>query len=435
VFAVAALALLADGFAAQRIASTGSPYALYGWEQRKVARDSEGALSVVYTGTESTHDESSVCFVRSIDSGRVMWTGADTLARGYSPAIAIGRDDCLHVTYRANHSIAYLRRTPGGVWTEPLWLAGSGVPSIDVDSSGRAHVVWVEDGVVRYCRVDADSVSAVMTILSKRGASYVESATIAGDLGYRSDRMYVAYDYHCADGPVFLGTAIGMLRSSSGGEQWCTVVGDDDTLPHCPAHFERVDGSRPVLAIAYTENDYDEAAVMLYESESYLRCLLAYWRMGTEAEFDTFTLGPVQEGEYGIDNPTLPLGLGFSYVANRGDAIVHGYTTWHPANSFGGPYVGTSINNVVHNHRAPFLPSITYKQYKYDSVDVIWMEREIESADTTYEIMYERMPKGLMTGVAQPVRPTGARARPALTPSTMFDLTGGGSGGRARASR
>jgi len=284
-------------------------------------------------------------------------------------------------------------------------------------------MAWVESGEIRYCRASDDSISAVDTLL-RAGRNYYGalSATIAGDLGYSTDKMYIAHSYEYRQGP-FLQRATGMLRGSSSGEEWCCLVGDIGTLSTCGDHVERVDGGKPVLAVAYPVHGADEAPVMLYESGGSLRCMLIYTYRPHGSRIDTFTLGPVQNGEYGIDNPVLWHGVQFSYVANRGDSVVHGYVDW----GFGSgrdAYLRTSINNVIRNERRPFSPSITYKQFNRDSVDVIWMEHVVEGADTTYAIMHERMPKGLMTRVAQMKRPSARHVRANENVQVAFDLMG-----------
>jgi hypothetical protein len=393
----------AKSWAQSLVATTVCSTATANHNQRKIARDSNQDLWVVYedSASDSGHRIQLMHYSRTAGT----WSQPEFRFYGTAPTVAIGRDNRMFFVFEGEGSspgdqhICLCVRDPNPEqWSKIRSLSGAynhcRLPSADVDSAGTLHVVWIEDSAsLAYVSITGDSVSEKQTLSGKGERVY--DAVIANNLGYRDCAMLCAYGFVDSRGD----SMINMLYRKPVANQWmpfdstirgaygrpgfplegswpCLAVGVMDTTEFGGPHAI---GSAPVLI----NRDSQGGAVIRYFENIY-----PYYHRSPDI-FDGFW-GPIPPipgpiSSILIDNPIYP--VGFSYVYLYSGKMYHRY------HSFFSNYCNDcdTVNNVIDGE--PFNPTMTYKHFNPEYIDVVWMQK---LPDSGYGLMYQQMEKGFL---------------------------------------
>jgi len=349
------------GVSAQEIIATSKhPFGTANHNQRKIIRDSEGNIYVVFTDSLSKNLTINGVYFNSASEA---WSNPVPIAEGTNPTLAISRNNTIYLLYQTNDTISQIRSQftqDFTEWSESLLVSDSSyscfLPVADCDSSGSLNGFWVQDNddgtdSLQYGKVTDGELVASRSIAMKND---IEDLSIANHLMYTNNDVYFAYQ------------------------------SDDDSIFFCSSgdylqSFDTVNvsiGFQPGLTFnCYTgwPNDNDNHIPMLFLDRNQNLIENVHIDYGISSYKDEI-LQPGQIDYICVDDIMPP--LGYSYLFMKNDSLFHGFSMGF---GFGGILLDT-----ISSH--PIYPSMAYKHFSSEYIDFIWMQE----SSTDFTIHYKR---------------------------------------------
>lgn len=362
-------------FAQTLIATSNHTQATANHNQRKIVRDSDENIFVVFVDWV---DQKNVVKGVSYDRSAQQWGDPFFIAYGTNPTLAITADDHIHLIMEANttpEAILHLQSNNFVTWSPADTISSPGevsyLPVADVDASGKLNVLWRQQNndytrsVIYAAIVDGEPV-VPQTVLTK---TFIDDIAIANHLQYVDDNLFFAVRYDM--------DTIGFFVSTNGMDSFDLLY--------------TTQGMQP--CISYNSSWYSSdggSARFLYINLAYQLC---------EAEVFNYSswnvVGPVimplQEAVDYVCIDDLAPETGFSFLSLSQGLLRHNF-------SYGLQWENWMITmeNIVGN--GIVNPSICYKHFSFDYVDFIWTN----NASGNNEIYYMRDEKYIYIGIDDP---------------------------------
>jgi hypothetical protein len=351
-----------SAFPQTQIATSNHSVATYGHNQRKIVRDWQENIYVVYT--DIVENDIVIMGLR-YDQASEEWSTPQIILSGNAPTLAIDQDDKILMAYETNDpepQIMYTASDDFFEWLDPITISFQGfkasMPVADVDSTSVLNVLWIDHGMdpnetrLCYAGIIADTLIESKVVMEKEG---LYDIAIANHLQYGTNDLFFAIEY------------------------WLDTV----EFHHSSDHLESVDllYSNTALFPCITYNSVYPAG---WGEEHAVRFLMAKNNVLYEVESGVFGFEPIEhylnnyQGSFVcIDNIAPPLGYSFLFLNN--DILKHGF-------SYGSLWNWTTLMSSITGESQISNPNIAYKHFNPLIVDFIWMETE----NNDYKIMYMR---------------------------------------------
>ncbi len=366
------MASFSTGITAQTlIASSHDPNATTNHNQRKIIRDADTNICVVYT---TILVQKSVIKRVIYDRITGQWSQPMTITVGKNPTLSIDRDGRMCMLFEFNDSVTeikYSSSADGSDWTAPTTISDPAhactLPVADMDSSGCLNAFWIQknddstESLVYACMA-GDSLVDTRCVTTK---DEILDVAVANHLQYLDNNLLFAIQFN--------GDSLQFFTSS-------------DRMVTCDTLYAAM-GSRP--CISYNTFWY-------YPEETGIRLLFVDVNSHlTEVETispwgqtDSRVLNYYPVDDVCIDDIAPPLGYSFLFLQNG--ILYHGfsYGVWW---SWVSVLDTTNGNNISH-------PSMAYKHFSPLYADFIWMEGDGDS----FNIVYKQDDKYIWTGMPDP---------------------------------
>ncbi len=344
------------------IASSRDSMATSNHNQRKMVRDSKENLYVVFT---DIGDRWKVIKGMWLDRQTNFWSSPVVITEGNNPTLAIGKTGTLHLIYESNDpDTRIIRQSTGNFvqWSAPDTISSKGrmgrLPVADVDADDRLNLFWIEgfedqSDVLKYASFENDSLKVLKSVMTK---PVIDDIAIANHLTFYDNDLYFAV--HGSGDSLFF------FRSEGGLNKIDTTHSALGSFPCISYNSISPSGSSSNnVRFLYLdlENKITEAEKHLY----------SYWN--SKVTKNTISTRKVES--ICIDD-VMPA-VGYSYLLTRDDTLCHGF-------SYGASMGFSTVLDTVTGH--PFHPSIAYKNFNFQFVDFIWMEK----GNNGYGIHYKR---------------------------------------------
>lgn len=333
------------------IATVKYPSATANHNQRKIIRDSEENIYVVYTDSSANKlSVKGLYYTRSTD----IWSDPVNICEGTNPSIAINKENCIFLLFQSNDSVSKIKMKCSDDFTS--WSDGQTLsdtlftcylPVADSDSDGILNIMWIQKNgngtnSCMYVKVQNEEhiLSRVITTKDK-----ISDIAIANSLGYQSNVLYFAYRFS-TDSIIFC----------------CS----DDYLISIDSVY-KTQGSQPGLT-------YNEDLVRLLYIDNNNNLIQREQIDDVECCFEDEILHASKVDYICVDD--IVPHIGYSYLFIKNDSLFHGFSQER-----GWPRM--ILDTISTN---PIYPSIAYKQFNVEYIDFIWME----SADSGFKIYYKR---------------------------------------------
>ncbi|MCB2219355.1 MAG: hypothetical protein KQI35_03095 [Bacteroidetes bacterium] len=349
-------------FPQTQIATSNHSVATYGHNQRKIVRDWQENIYVVYT--DVVEDDIVIMGLR-YDQASEAWSTPQFIISGNAPTLAIDQDDKIMMVYKTNDpepKINYISTLDFTNWEDPIIISfndyEADMPVADVDSTGILNVLWIDHGNdpsdtrLCYAGIIEDTLIENKVVLNKEN---IWDISIANHLQYGNNSLFFAIEY------------------------WLDTV----EFYHSSDHLESIEMlySNTALFPCITYNSVYPTG---WGEEHAVRFLMAKNNVLYEVESGVFGFEPIEHYLYGyqgsfvcIDNIAPPLGYSFLFLNN--DKLKHGF-------SYGSMWNWTTVMSSITGEGEISNPNIAYKHFNPLVVDFIWME----NSNDGYNIMYMR---------------------------------------------
>lgn len=351
------------------IATSFDPSATEGHNQRKIIRDKEDNIYIVYTDNiEEELTIKSLFFDRETEK----WSDPEIVTKGNNPTLAIDSSSNIFLIYLSNDSLAQvmLQQSFDFVnWSPAIELSFSSpliegyshkLPVADVDRSGILNIFYVRENPngesLIYSRFFGNGTITSNKLCTKES---IEDLACANNLIYGDDNLFYALQFNL--------DSIHFYRINFNASTPQTLI------LHCK-------GSQP--CISYNSNYFDyhdeTSARFLYIDENATLKEFTYHSFNDNWHLNQSDFSIINVSEVCINNLIPPLGYSFLYKKNE---------TLHHAFSYG---VGLEDDYILSELTGNILhPSIAYKHFNFEYVDFIWMESLING----FQIFHKREEK------------------------------------------
>jgi len=343
------------------IATSRYPEATANHNQRKIVRDSEENIFVVYADSL----EGSL-FIKGVYLNRMTmeWSDPVAITEGTHPTLALTEDDQIYLVYQSLDSVSQVKMIKTddfSTWSDPEILSNvifpCTLPVADCDAEGRLNVLWLQhnsDSTVSviYCNIYEEEM-VTSTIDNK---NQISDISIANHLSYANSILYFGYQYN-GDSLQFFSM--------------------EDNLSSLDTLFTST-GSQPGLTINSNE---ENSPLFNFIRGVFIDTLLnvVEWEQAEEEE-EAFGERII------IDDPVTYLcvddlvpPIGYSYLLMKNDSLFHGF-------SFGFVWDAVIHDTIAGN---AIFPSIAYKHFNIEYIDIVWMQE----SDNGFTIHYQREEK------------------------------------------
>ncbi|MFH0893332.1 MAG: T9SS type A sorting domain-containing protein [Bacteroidota bacterium] len=339
------------------IATSNNPQATANHNQRKIVRDSDDNVYVVFADSLNH-----ACVIKGLMLHRstLLWDTASIICSGQNPTLAITDDNQISLLYESNDSLRRIMITTTSnfiSWTAPVLLSDSNyfchLPVADIDSAQKLNAFWIQknsstDGTLIYACLSGDSIISTLNLITKTGLNDI---AVACHLQYTRNDLYSGIHFS-SDSLLFFHSTHYMMS-------YDTTQITTGSFP-CITYNSYSDPSFPnyntyrLLFINPADSLY-EIQYMLFVSST---CPMPFTNVSYVC----------------IDDVAYPLGYSFLFLSNGELNHSFSYGCFMPQ-SILSSYTG-SISN----------PSIAYKHFNIEFVDFIWM---VNNAGE-YQIFYKR---------------------------------------------
>jgi hypothetical protein len=334
-----------EAFSQALIATSLNPDATANHNQRKIVRDIDDNIFVVFT--DLSVQESIIKGVKFNVTSQ-SWGEPSFITEGNNPTIAISLDGKLHLVYVSNDELSrikYISSNDFINWSEPLLISDpqmqTRLPVADVDGSNRLNILWIQE----YEDIDslfyAGKLNEDVIKKSVFGRENIIDVSIANHLNYENNVLHFGLRFD-ADSVLFFYTYTNMAEI----HLYHEVTGSSPSITYNTA-FEEWD-------------DFHSARVLYICNSSNIReaQMDDYWEIYLDNQLQE---GPVDF--LSVDNLAYP--IGYSYLFMKNGILYHGF-------SYGPELSYSTIRDTISSN--PLNPSIAYKTFRFEYVDFIWME-------------------------------------------------------------
>ncbi len=374
----AAICVFASNLFSQTlIATSNHSEATANHNQRKIVRDSDGNIYVVFV---DYIDQQNVIKSLMFDQALQQWGDAFFISEGTNPTLAISPDDKMHLLLQSNNApaeILHLQSDNFTSWLPPNILSYPGksnsLPVADVDAAGKLNVLWKQQNddyteSLIYAAIMENEALERKTIFTK---TQISDIAIANHLQYVDNSLFFALQYNVDSVSFFVST------------DWMTSF---DTL------YSAL-GSMPCISYNSSwENSDDGSARFLYINSNHKLCEMEVF------QFDTYWVeGPFEmpsqsweEVDYVcIDDLAPP--IGYSFLSLGQGQLSHNFSYGYFWSNYMSAMEYITGNGIVY-------PSIAYKHFNFEYVDFIWTN----NFGSDHEIYYMRDAKHVWIGIDDP---------------------------------
>lgn len=359
---ISLLWIAGPAFSQTQIATTNHSTATYSHNQRKIVRDWQENIYVVFT---DILDDNIVIMGVQYDQLSDSWSDPFLITEGNSPTLAIDQNDKILLVYLTNDPepvIQYSSSTDFNNWTEPVMISfeeyTADMPVADVDSLNVLNVLWRDcqdgwwDSRLCYAGVIADTLVQNKVVLEREN---IWDLAIANHLQYASNDLYFAVEF-------FMDT-IQFFRSTNHTDSVELLYQQTGMFPGITFNYN----------YSYGWEEGNNVRFLMKHSNHLFE--VEYGFMGT----NTFIENQLPyEGDFiCIDNLAPPIGYSFLFIED--DMLKHGF-------SYGSLWDWSTIMSSISSNHEISNPNIAYKHFNPLFVDFVWME----STSNEYKIMYMR---------------------------------------------
>lgn len=342
------------------IATTKDPLATANHNQRKVIRDSNENIYIVYSDSIANSLSIKGLYYNKIGD---KWTEPVIICEGKNPSLAISIQDKLYLLYQSIDTLSQIKMKYSddfSTWSDCKTLSDtlfrSYLPVADTDSDGILNVMWIQENKngtnsAIYAKVQNGEhlVSSVITTKDE-----INDIAIANSLNYQNNTFYFAYHYS-KDSIVFCSTQDYMRSIDS--VQKTTGSQPGITYNQVSVNYT---GKNGIFRLLYLDDNNNLIEQELDEGEEC--CTTDEIINGSKIDYIC------------VDDLMPP--IGYSYLFIRNDSLFHGF-------SHGKSWPRMILDTIS---TKPLYPSIAYKKFNVEYIDFIWME----SAGSEYNIHYKR---------------------------------------------
>lgn len=362
-------------FAQTLIATSNHTQATANHNQRKIVRDSDENIYVVFFDWV---DQQNVVKGVSYDRSAQQWGDPFFIAHGTNPTLAITADDHIHLLMQTNttpEAIVHLQSDNFITWLPADTISSPGedsyLPVADVDASGKLNVLWRQQNddytrsVIYAAIVDGEPV-VPQTVLTN---TFIKDIAIANHLQYVDDKLFFAVHYNQDSLGFFLSedsmNSFDTIYSALGSKPCLTLNSWWDLIEDGSARFLYINPEHQLCEVEAFQNDpwYVEGPIVI----------------------------PLQEEIENVYIDDLLPPTGYSFLTLGWGSLKHNFSyglQWENWMITMENIVGSGIIN----------PSIAYKHFSFDYVDFIWTD----NAGGHNEIYYMRDEKYVYIGIDDP---------------------------------
>jgi len=373
-FIISAFVMLSVNIIAQTlIATTFNQDATANHNQRKIVRDSNGNIYIVFVDLINQ-----VSIIKGVmyDNPSGQWKTPFLIANGKNPTLAISADNQIHLIFESNDAMTQIIHTSTSdftIWTPSTVISDpvlkNKLPVADIDSMGRLNIFWIlknenlTDSLVYGC-VSGDTLVERKCILGK---DIISDIAIANHLQYGDNNLFFAIQYHQDSVQIF--------SSVDGMESQHALFAAKGTQP-CISYNSLWDYEGFGLArLLFIDTD-------LHLTEVEVDAENGFW--------DSNQLPCWFFVEYVcIDDIAPP--IGYSYLYMDAGVLTHGF-------SYGPNWDWNTILETIYNSDIS-NPSIAYKHFNFEYVDFVWME--YVQYGYGYNIYYQRDAKHIWLNIKE----------------------------------
>lgn len=343
--------LTTSGMNAQTLIATSNNYAATaGHSQRKIVRDAQGNIYVIFT--DFSNQERVVKGVMKNNSGE--WSNPEIISNGKSPTLAISNEGRIHMVYITNDSarkVMHISSDNFSDWTETHTLSDSTTPSYypisDVDAFGNLNVFWIQENVetgenLIYCRLNNDTIADRKLITTQEE---INDIAIANHLQYLNNDIFFALQFN--------EDSLQFFRSEDLMNTYESNLATKGSQPNITYNSD-FDYSSDNGLVRFL---YRDIGLNLMEYEIWLN------KNSPGLSFET-SIGSV---DYICIDDLIPP-FGFSYLYLKDDLLYHNFSY--------GMFGSSEIPMETISGSAINYPSIAYKHFDPLYVDFIWMEED-----------------------------------------------------------
>ena len=349
-----------NGFSQSAITTSKYPHATANHNQRKVIRDSNENIYIVYTDSLANSLSVKGLYYNKIED---KWTEPAIICESLNPSLAISEHDKIYLLFQSNDTLSQVKMKSSNefsTWTDSKTLSDTlfkcYLPVADTDSDGILNIIWVQDNKngtnsCVYAKVQNEEhlLSRVITTKDR-----INDIAIANSLNYQNNILYFAYHYS-KDSIVFCSTDDYMSSIDSVHK----TTGSQPGITYNQA-FVNDNGKNGIVRLLYLDDNNNLIEQELFEGEE----CCPEEEIVIKSKVDYIC----------VDDLMPP--IGYSYLFIRNDSLFHGF-------SHGRSWPRMILDTISTN---PVYPSIAYKKFNVEYVDFIWME----SAESQYNIHYKR---------------------------------------------
>lgn len=356
------------------IATTFNVDATANHNQRKIVRDANDNIYVVFT--DYINQVSKIKGVM-FDHSTGLWGDPFLIANGENPTLAISNDGKIHLIFQYSPvvpKIKYQSSVDFIHWTAPCMISNPDfdyeceLPVADVDAEGRLNIFWVQrnenlmDSLVYAC-IAGDTLIERKCLLAK---DQIFDIAIANHLQYGNNNLFFAIQSNL--------DSIHIFGSTDGMDSYHPLFATKGTQP-CISYN------------TFWENEYSLAKLLFIDTDLHL----------TEVEVDV-EIGAGDSNQLPcwfmieyicIDDIAPP--IGYSYLYMDAETLIHGF-------SYGPSWDWNTIMETITGNQIK-NPSIAYKHFDFEYVDFIWTEK-IEYG-YGYNIYYKRDEKHIWLNIKE----------------------------------
>ena len=356
--------------AQQLIGITKHPDATSNPNQRKIVRDSDDNIYIVY---QDIVNEVNVIKFIYFDRETEIWSESVTICEGENPALGIDRDNIIYMVYHTGENLRsiHIKSYENLMWNNDVILANninseSPCPQVDVGFPVQIYVSWKNENKLESVKIEDSVISQIYTSVD---TTNIVDYAFATDLAGNSE-VYLSYQND--NGEIF------HQNSSMINGNWYQP--DSNTfLGGTPPEYYMI-GTSPRMSVNYKEyTGISYTAVIYIDTVENVRANI-YTGLPGSTRFEDYSIlidSPVSF--LAIDDVLEPVGYSFLFVENN--------VLYHATGQFWGACVmrDTIAENPIH-------PQIAYKQFRGSVIDVIWMQELENDEFGIYYGRYNKMP-------------------------------------------
>jgi len=357
------------------IATSNHSEATANHNQRKIIRDSDGNMYMVFV---DYIDQQNVVKGLMYDHALQQWGDAFQITEGTNPTLAISADDHIHLLLQSSSSpaeILYFQTDIFSSWLPPDTISypgkSSSLPVADVDAAGKLNVFWKQQNddyteSLIYAAISDAKPLERKTVFIK---TQISDIAIANHLQYIDNSLYFAMQYNLDSIAFFVSV------------DWMDSF---DTL-------YTATGSQPCISYNSSWLNLNEgSARFLYINPNHKPCEMEVFHYDTYYVEGPFEMPFWEDVEYVcIDDLAPP--IGYSFLSLGEGQLRHNFSYGYQWNNWMSTMEYITGNGIIN-------PSIAYKHFNFEYVDFIWMD----DSGIDNDIYYMRDAKHVWTGAHDP---------------------------------